>query len=76
MTCRLTGLIFLIHFGVGDAGVNDKHKIRQSLVMIRTLVFPALIKEVVELLPFFQLKYSLEFQLDDLEMLGDDVGLC
>jgi hypothetical protein len=41
--------------------------------MIRAFVLPALIKEVIELMPFLKLEHSFQFQLDDLEVFRYDV---
>lgn len=49
--------------------MNDKHEVGQSLVVIRTLVFPALVKQIVEFIPLFEFENSLKLELDDLEVL-------
>jgi hypothetical protein len=35
--------------------MNDENEISQGLVSIRTLVLPALLEEIVELVPFLEL---------------------
>lgn len=43
--------------------------------MIRTLVFPALVEKIVELIPLFEFENGFKLELDDLKVLCDDVRL-
>jgi hypothetical protein len=49
--------------------VCDKNEIGQRLVMVRTLILPTLIEQVVKLVPLLQLENCFELEFDDLEVL-------
>lgn len=53
----------------------DQDKIRQRFVMVRTLVLPALVEKLVKFIPLLKLKCSFEFQFNNLEVFGNNVGL-
>lgn len=72
---RHTLLILFVQISLRDARVNDEHEISQCFVSIGALVLPALLEEIVQLVPLLELEDGFEFELDDLEVLGDDVGL-
>jgi hypothetical protein len=55
--------------------VCDKNEIGQRLVMVRTLILPTLIEQVVKLVPLLQLENCFELEFDDLEVLRYDVCL-
>jgi hypothetical protein len=55
--------------------VDDKNEICQRLVMVRTLVPPALIEKIVKLVPLLKLEDRFKLELDDLKVLRYDICL-
>lgn len=53
----------------------DQDEICQCLVVVRALILPALIEQLVKFVPPLKLEYCLKFQFNNLEVLGDDVSL-
>ena len=53
----------------------DQDKVRQRLVVIRVLILPALIEELIQFVPSLELEHRLQFQFDHLEVLRNDVSL-
>jgi hypothetical protein len=43
--------------------MDDQNKVGQRLVMVRTLVLPALVEELIQFIPLLKLEYRLELQL-------------
>jgi hypothetical protein len=51
MVWRLTLLVLFIYVGLHYARVNNENEIGQRLVVIWTLILPALIEEAVKFIP-------------------------
>lgn len=55
--------------------MDNQYEVRQGLVMVRALVLPTLVKEIIQFIPLLEFKYSFQLELDNLEVFRDNISL-